>query len=208
MVGDYNFETFRQTFLNQYKHDYIRESMYEPMFNTALLPHLYELVQPLNHILADALVNMQLSLNVHDVVERDGLQDLSTTRLKHNQLHVLMGDYHSALFYQLLSNHHETDALYFFLPYIKQINEHKIELIHHHLSPTERLEKVLYVYSQLIYAATRYLNLDYDHHVVQKLLLQSSNDLPLFWMGSNDEMKTLIQERLDIRQPHAENEKG
>ncbi|MDQ0158490.1 heptaprenyl diphosphate synthase component 1 [Alkalibacillus salilacus] len=203
-MTDYNDQaliSFQHSFLGRYKHDYIELTMYDSFFATPLLLFLYDVTTRHHNVLADALVNMQLSLNIHDQLDHHFDEDIEVEQLKSNQLHVLMGDYHSAFFYKLLSTHHETNMLHFFLTYIKEINEYKIELLHHDHSIEERLNKVTNVYSCLLQGVIQYFNLEseYDNLFIEQFVLQHAEALPLYWMNSSsEEMRHAIQSRLKV----------
>ncbi|MDQ0350861.1 hypothetical protein J2R98_000664 [Alkalibacillus filiformis] len=197
-----NINNFKNEFLKRYKHPYIDEALYDQVFVEGYMWYIYQLVDQKDHIIADALVNMQVSLNVHDIVDQYFNESSSQEELKDNQLKVLLGDYHSSLFYKLLSNAGLTNALYHFLPYIKRINEYKVDLLHKQFSPNEWVEQVINVYSHLFNGIAKYYEVEsYEEEWLPEIknkILSLHNYLPWFNDLVNhqqSEIKQVIEQR-------------
>ncbi|GEN45160.1 heptaprenyl diphosphate synthase component 1 [Alkalibacillus haloalkaliphilus] len=197
-----NINDVKSEFLKRYKHPYIDEALYDQVFVEDYMWYIYKLVDQKDHIIADALVNMQVSLNVHDIVDQHFNESSSQEELKDNQLKVLLGDYHSSLFYKLLSNAELTNALYHFLPYIKKINEYKVDLLHKQFTPKEWVEQVINVYSHLFNGIAHYYEIEsYEDQwlpEIQSKILSLHNYLPWFTQLINNqqnEIKQVIEQR-------------
>ncbi|WP_188206022.1 heptaprenyl diphosphate synthase component 1 [Alkalibacillus aidingensis] len=176
----------KSEFLNKYKHEYIKSSFYD---DEILAKQIYLITQMMKEVrtehrelITDALINMQISLNIHDEVDQFFSDDDSHQSLENNQIKVLMGDYHSSLFYKLLSKYRKTEALYHFLGYIKIINEHKVDLLHRNRSKIEYLDKLELIYSGLFNGIASYFNVK-DYHsnwlpLIQYELIYQNPELP------------------------------
>src|SRR5690625_1141587 len=117
-------------FLLKYKHPYITDIPYEQV---GLSDHLqyYHSMDHSDGIVFEAIVHMQISLNIHDHVDFKFDENQPPTQTnKSNELNALIGDYHSSLFYKLLSDHQKLDALFHFIQPVKRINHLKMELLH------------------------------------------------------------------------------
>ncbi|MFC0014682.1 MULTISPECIES: heptaprenyl diphosphate synthase component 1 [Allobacillus] len=167
-VNDYQ-DQLVLTFIDKYKHTYVNEDRYD-MVSLKQHLHFFQEIKPeLNdweRVIFDAVIHMQISLQIHDRVESDFLQSNHTdTMVGSIQMNALIGDYHSSWFYKLLSGSGELSALAHFLEPVKQINRTKVELLHNEsLSVVEILNKVEEIYIGLYDAYALYHQLaDYNH---------------------------------------------
>ncbi|MGM8213977.1 heptaprenyl diphosphate synthase component 1 [Bacillaceae bacterium W0354] len=130
-----NVSNIKKKFIKSYKHPYIKDQLYDNLLKHKQIYFLQELFKKtsLNNetdILFQSLLHIQCSIDIHDQVDLYFDDSISKHSLETNQLKVLVGDYHSALFYNLLTNNHLLDALYHFIATIKEINQSKMNLIH------------------------------------------------------------------------------
>ncbi|GAA0458893.1 heptaprenyl diphosphate synthase component 1 [Alkalibacillus silvisoli] len=194
-VNAQHIDNFKENFLKQYKHPYISNDIYEKVFIEEYMYLIYEAANNYNQVIADALINMQISLNVHDLVDQHFSDQASSGHLKQNQLKVLLGDYHSSLFYKLLSNERLTEALYHFLPYIKQINEMKVDLLHNDFPPNKWVDNVLLVYTNLLKGIASYYNIARFEELwlpkVESKILNIYKQLPWFIELKNHDQSQL-----------------
>lgn len=163
------------TFIEQYKHTYVKADRYDM---TGLKHHLRffrELKPELDsreQVIYDAVIHMQVSLQIHDRVEFDFLPNDRTYNMVGSiQMNALIGDYHSSWFYKLLSGSGELSALDHFLEPVKQVNRTKIELLHNEqLSAIEILNKVEDIYIGLYDADASYYQLT-DYNYLRKQII-------------------------------------
>ncbi|MBR7553256.1 heptaprenyl diphosphate synthase component 1 [Allobacillus sp. GCM10007491] len=167
-VNDYQ-DQLVQTFIDKYKHTYVDIDRYDAVHLKQHL-HFFQEIKPVlndrERIIFDAIIHMQVSLQIHDRVEFDFLQSNHTHHMVGSiQMNALIGDYHSSWFYKLLSGSGELSALEHFLETVKQINRTKVELLHtEDLSVIDILDKVEEIYIGLYDAYALYYQLtDYNH---------------------------------------------
>ncbi|WP_027963377.1 heptaprenyl diphosphate synthase component 1 [Halalkalibacillus halophilus] len=150
-MTDINSHNLKNDFLKKYKHNYINHKLYEQAIDLTQVYYFRLLLSPdhsKNELLYDALINMQTSLNLHDLITSDE-SETSDDDLDQNQLLALVGDYHSSLFYKLLADSRQTEQLYHFLSTVQEINQLKMGLLKDDTSPTNLLHKLEKVHSLL-----------------------------------------------------------
>lgn len=104
---------------------------------------------------------MQLSLDIHDLVDLEFNLNSAHNRNQTNQLQVLVGDYHSSYFYRILSEHNLLDELYHLIQSIKSINEVKMSLLHNTTDDlNEQLQQIEAVHCGLYNSLMDYYKLD------------------------------------------------
>src|SRR5690606_25863241 len=98
---------------------------YVQIFNEVENKHVY-------NTLFDSLLHIQCSIDIHDQIDIRFNANMADELLEENQLKILVGDFHSAMFYKLLTKNDQLNALYHFIQTIKDINKSKMSLIHYH----------------------------------------------------------------------------
>ena len=82
------------------------------------------LSQQRNYIWSGAVILLQMGLELHTMVSIEEKPD--PMEMQKRQRYVLAGDYYSSLFYYLLSDHHEIEAIQYFSQVISSINQDKL----------------------------------------------------------------------------------
>ncbi len=158
-------QQFVNDFLNRFKHTYVDERHYEMVrLNDQLyfFHQLSRLNEEDDQVVFDAVVHMQISLQIHDLVEfRFTPEYLPTETEESNQMNALLGDYHSAWFYKLLAGHGKLDTLHHFVQPVKRINQLKMELLHNQaLSDEEKMDVIETIYMGLFDAYADYYSIE------------------------------------------------
>jgi len=162
----------KNDFIHTYKHPYIDESIYKDLLTDEQL-HFY--VQLFNQIkdyknketLFHSLLHIQCSIDVHDQIELHFASNINDMDFEIKQLKILVGDYHSALFYKLLTKNHLLDELYHFITTIKNINQAKMTFIHYEelkeLKSNQLFDDLEMIYAGLFDAFNEFFNInDYE----------------------------------------------
>ncbi|WP_279401542.1 heptaprenyl diphosphate synthase component 1 [Piscibacillus salipiscarius] len=131
-----------------------------------------------------ALLHMQLSLDIHDLVDLEFNLNSAHNRNQTNQLQVLVGDYHSSYFYRILSEHNLLDELYHLIQSIKSINEVKMSLLHNTTDDlNEQLQQIEAVHCGLYNSLMDYYKLDdYKEKNYSKLVNQLVYERESIWL--------------------------
>ncbi|WP_124219675.1 heptaprenyl diphosphate synthase component 1 [Aquisalibacillus elongatus] len=175
--------------MKQYKHSYVPEQLYEQVLTYSQIDFFKKLFSKFNSkthdVLFESLLHMQASLDIHDQVDLTFKED-SKGRNFSNQLQVLVGDYHSSYFYNLLSQHNLLDELYHFIQAIKKINECKMSVLHNDkaLSLEELIKQVEYIHTGLFDATNDICKVDhYEEQLKPRLIKQLVYSKDNFWLS-------------------------
>nr|WP_289036656.1 heptaprenyl diphosphate synthase component 1 [uncultured Allobacillus sp.] len=202
-VNDYQ-DQLVLPFIEKYKHTYVNVDRYD-MVDLKQHLHFFQEIKPelddLERVVFDAIIHMQVSLQIHDRVEFDFLSSDHTHNMVGSiQMNALIGDYHSSWFYKLLSGLGEFTALEHFLEPVKQINRTKVELLHNEsLSVIEILDKVEEIYIGLYDAYASYHQLTDYNHLRNQIVYHFVYSQEPFWVEKmikrNDQVKDKWLER-------------
>ncbi|WP_194840813.1 heptaprenyl diphosphate synthase component 1 [Filobacillus milosensis] len=136
MINLENTEDIRHKFITKYKHSHISASLYDEVLSNKQISWfkrlLIEAETPSANQIFNALLHMQTSLDIHDLVDLKTNENMAEDRSQTNQLQVLVGDFHSSYFYRLLSQQNLLEELYHFIEKIKEINDLKMSVLHNY----------------------------------------------------------------------------
>ncbi|MGP4071946.1 heptaprenyl diphosphate synthase component 1 [Piscibacillus sp. B03] len=197
----------RKEFIKVFKHPYISEDFYNSVLSEKQIFYFQDLLkesgQPEHIDLFYALLHMQLSLDIHDLIELKFNSSSEEKRNQTNQLQVLVGDFHSSYFYRILSEQNYLDELYHFIKYIKEINELKMTLLHSEASDlNSQLDQIESVHCGLfnsvidLYGLTEYKNKKISE-LVTSLVYQSQSVWLDLLKSKEPSTELMINERIN-----------
>ncbi|SEN27872.1 heptaprenyl diphosphate synthase component 1 [Lihuaxuella thermophila] len=115
------------------RHSYVEQTLGKPPVPVFFVRILYLLMRSCGvsderiRVYCTAATLLQMGLDTHDLVSLEPVQSAEEKRRR--QLHVLIGDYYSSLFYVILSKHREIDGIQCLAKATSTINETK--MTHH-----------------------------------------------------------------------------
>ncbi|PKR78853.1 hypothetical protein CEY16_03610 [Halalkalibacillus sediminis] len=199
-------EEIRESFINTRKHNYIQYALYEGIVTHPQIHFLKELYDRINHpnkeVVFEALLHMQASLDIHDEVDLSFEESLTNERLKVNQLKVLVGDYHSSMFYRLLARSNELSVMYHLIDSIKSVNQSKMSILHSSLSDEDAIDALENIHIGLFNSLAEFFQIDsYKSKIKPQMVVQLTYERPRnFWIELLKEQNSVqFQERLNQR---------
>lgn len=128
--------------LNAIKHPYLNKHLLPPTIDEVKVTLLIELMDQ-HHFTKEKIIHYckalmihQIALDTHELVST--YEGTSRDREK-KQLTVLEGDFYSGLYYEALSNTGEISLIKELSFAVKEMNEQKINLVHHKFTSLEEL---------------------------------------------------------------------
>jgi len=139
--------------LNAIKHPYLKKHLLPPTIDEVKVTILIELMDQHNFTkekilhYCKALMIHQIALDTHELVST--YEGTPQDREK-KQLTVLEGDFYSGLYYEALSNTGEISLIRELSYAVKEMNEQKINLVHHKFTSLEELLRCITVIESTI----------------------------------------------------------
>ncbi|SEP68256.1 heptaprenyl diphosphate synthase component 1 [Piscibacillus halophilus] len=200
-------EQIRKDFIKEYKHPSIKESFYDPVLTVKQVYFFQKLLLESDYKqkndLFKALIHMQISLDIHDLVDLE-FDSIEENRNQTNQLQVLVGDFHSSYFYRLLSEHNLLDELYHFIQSIKSINEIKMSLLHQDEIKIKDFNKLLNqvetVHCGLYYSLLDFCQMNkYKNDVEFELIKELVYHIDSYWLSLLKSREPAIEQAIDAK---------
>lgn len=186
-----------ENIFNTIKHPYLNKHLPTPKFDDVKLLLLLQVLvegkfeeDQIIHY-CKALMIHQIALDTHEKVS--SYEGSKLVREK-KQLTVLEGDYYSGLYYEALANSGEINLIKELSYAVEEMNEQKINLVHHHFaSLTELLECITIIESTIHVHFSKYIGAEHFVKEIEKQCLLSRIKKEQVNLEKNLETDFLIQ---------------
>lgn len=141
--------------LKKIKHPYLNKHLSTPIIDEVKVSLLIDLLQD-NKFAKDKIIHYCKALMIHQIAldTHEKVSNYEGTSLdrEKKQLTVLEGDYYSGIYYDALSKSSEINLIKELSYAVKEMNEQKINLVHHNFTSIEELLRCITIIESTILA--------------------------------------------------------
>jgi heptaprenyl diphosphate synthase len=198
--------------LNAIKHPYLNKHLSTPKIDDVKVSLLIDLLQD-NKFDKDQIIHYckalmihQIALDTHEKVSND--EGTSLDREK-KQLTVLEGDYYSGIYYDALSKSREINLIKELSYAVKEMNEQKINLVHHNFTSIDELLRcITIIESTILVHFAIYIGAKDSINIIENkcLITRLEKEFQLLTDGNESDFISQFKKLIDIQEQNRLNE--
>lgn len=190
--------------LNAIRHPYLNKHLMVPKIDDVKVSILIKLMDQ-NHFPNEKIIHYCKALMIHQIAldthEKVSTYESTPQDREKKQLTVLEGDFYSGLYYESLSNTGEISLIKELSYAVKEMNEQKINLVHHKFTSLEEILRcITIIESTILVHFAKYIGADQSITKIENkcLVTRVKEEISNLKDGNDSDFINHLQEELGI----------